>query len=469
MVRPAILDRAQPASGRAPIERRVGCSLGCVARAGACAFRLRPARRWASVRAVTPPQADAFAALRIPAFRTFLTGLTGVFASAQVQTTVLGLQVYALARRAGSIEEASWQVGLIGLAEAIPFLALTLFGGWASDRWDRRWLSAGGMGGLVLAGLWLVLSNVGGLDQTWPLLAAQAIGGASRAVLRPASSALGTELVPVELYANAATWRTNLFHGTTIGGPALGALLYTSIGPLWTYALLLMGYLSGLVAVLRLEPTGRVPPPPSPVFASLREGIRFVFASPVILGALSLDLFAVLFGGAIALIPAFALDVLHTGEASVGLLRASPAVGALLMGAWLSRHPTRRNTGPVLFGCVAAFGVTWLLFALSPWFWLSAALLAAGGALDNVSMVLRATLLQTYTPPHLMGRVSAVNGFFIGSSNELGAFESGATARLLGLVNSVLVGGALTVLTAVTTAWLCPPLRRLDRIERARS
>ncbi len=416
---------------------------------------------------MSAPTHDAFAALRIPSYRLMMTGLTGVFLSTQIQTTVLGLQVYELTRRTSDVGEAAWQVGLIGLAEAIPFLSLTLFGGWASDQWDRRLLSALGLLGLFAGAVWLVISNVGGATSTWPLLGAQALGGAARAVLRPASAALGAELVPPALYANAATWRTNLFHGTTIGGPAVGALLYTSIGPLWTYALLLLGYAGGFVAVLRIPPTGRVPPPPTPVFESLREGVRFVFATPLLLGALSLDLFAVLFGGATALIPAFALDVLHSGEQSVGLLRAAPAVGALLMGVWLARHGMHRRAGPVLLACVAAFGVTWVGFAFSPWLWLSALLLAAGGALDNVSMVLRATLVQTCTPPQLMGRVSAVNGFFIGSSNELGAFESGAAARLLGLVPSVVVGGLLTVATVAVTAVACPPLRRLDRVEDA--
>ncbi len=407
---------------------------------------------------------DSLAALRLPAFRTFMGGMFGIFLATQIQTTVLGLQVYELARSTRGIGEAAWAVGLVGLAEALPFLALTLFGGWASDHYDRRKLSLWGLLGLVVGAAWLLGLNLQGARALWPFYAVQAMAGVARALFRPASVALGTELIPKDLYANAATWRSTLFHIATVAGPALGALLYAWKGPFWTYVVMTAGYLAGALSLLALPPRPRPEATSRGVLEGLAEGIRFVFSQQVVLAALSLDLFAVLFGGAVAMIPAFALDVLHAGPQSVGWLRAAPALGAVLMGLWLARHGMFRRAGTTLLICVAAFGLTWILFAYSKFFWLSLTLLAVGGALDNVSVVLRATLVQTYTPQALMGRVSAVNSFFIGSSNELGAFESGAAARLLGLIPSVAFGGCLTFLTVAVTAWRAPELRRLRQI-----
>lgn len=413
---------------------------------------------------MSDPASDSLAALRVPAFRTFMGGMFGIFLATQIQSTVLGLQVYELARATRGIGEAAWAVGLIGLSEALPFLALTLFGGWASDHYDRRVLSLWGLLGLMLGAAWLLVLNLHGAAALWPFYAVQALSGVARALFRPASQALGTELIPKDLYGNAATWRSTLFHTATVAGPAVGALLYAWKGPLWTYGVMTTCYLLGALSLLALPPRPRPEGAATSVFGGLAEGIRFVFSQQVVLAALSLDLFAVLFGGAVAMIPAFALDVLHAGPRSVGWLRAAPALGAVLMGLWLARHGMFRRAGLTLLICVGAFGLTWILFAFSPFFWLSLLLLALGGALDNVSVVLRSTLVQTYTPQALMGRVSAVNSFFIGSSNELGAFESGAAARLLGLIPSVAFGGCMTVLTVAATAWKAPALRRLRRI-----
>ncbi|MBI3131064.1 MAG: MFS transporter [Acidobacteria bacterium] len=413
---------------------------------------------------MTEPSSDSLAALRVPEYRTFMGGMFGVFLATQIQTTVLGLQVYELARATRGVADAAWAVGLIGLAEALPFLALTLFGGWASDHYDRRALSLWGLLGLLLGAVWLVQLNLGGAHHLWPFYAVQALAGVARALFRPASVALGTELIPKELYANAATWRSTLFHIATVAGPALGALLYAWKGPLWTYGVMTFGYLGGFAALLSLAPRPRPAAPATAILDSLKEGVAFVFSQQVVLAALSLDLFAVLFGGAVAMIPAFALDVLHAGPQSVGWLRAAPAAGAVLMGLWLARHGMFKRAGLTLIACVAGFGLTWILFATSKSLGFSLLLLALGGALDNVSVVLRATLVQTYTPQALMGRVSAVNSFFIGSSNELGAFESGLAAKLFGLVPSVVFGGCMTLLTVGATAWRSPQLRKLKHI-----
>ena len=407
---------------------------------------------------------DSLAALRVPEYRTFMGGMFGVFLATQIQTTVLGLQVYEMARATMGVGDAAWAVGLIGLAEALPFLALTLLGGWASDHYDRRALSLWGLLGLLLGAAWLVQLNLRGAHALWPFYAVQAMAGVARALFRPASVALGTELIPKELYANAATWRSTLFHSATVAGPAVGALLYAGKGPLWTYAVMTVGYLAGLAALLSLAPRPRPRAADAAVWTSLKEGVAFVFSQQVVLAALSLDLFAVLFGGAVAMIPAFALDVLHAGPQSVGWLLAAPAAGAVLMGLWLARHGMFRRAGATLLLCVAGFGLTWILFATSKSLAFTLVLLAVGGALDNVSVVLRATLVQTYTPQALMGRVSAVNSFFIGSSNELGAFESGLAAKALGLVPSVIFGGCMTLLTVGATAWRAPQLRKLKHI-----
>ena len=411
-------------------------------------------------------EADSFAALRFPEFRVFMGGMSGVFLATQIQSTVLGIQVYQLVRATGSIGEAALAVGYIGLAEALPFLALTLVGGWASDRMDRRRLCLISHLGILGAGLALVVLNLGPVQTLWPFYAVQALAGLARAFFRPASVALGTELLPKTHYANAATWRSMMFHTATVAGPALGALVYAQFGPFATYGLMSIFLLLGLVSLLRLSPRPRPQPEGGGVRlgAGLAEGIRFVFRSPILLSALSLDLFAVLFGGAIAMIPAFALDVLHVGTQGVGILRAAPALGAVLMGLVLARRGMFPQAGKTLLWCVALFGLTWIGFAVSPYFILSLVLLVVGGALDNVSVVLRGTMVQTFTPQEMMGRVSAVNSFFIGSSNELGAFESGVAARFLGLVPSLVFGGGMTLFTVAITAWRAPELRRLDRI-----
>ncbi|MCU0242500.1 MAG: MFS transporter, partial [Vicinamibacteria bacterium] len=384
--------------------------------------------------------------------------------AANLQTTVLMLQVYELSRVHHGVGESAFATGLVGLAEAIPFLALTLLGGWVSDHMDRRLVSMISYLGLIIGGVWLVALNLAQPHSLWPYYAVQALAGVVRAFFRPASVALGSELLPIALYANGATWRSTLFHISTVAGPALGALLYASCGAATTYSVMVAFLILGLLGFFRVHPRPRRRASSESIWTSVTQGVRFVFSTQLLLAALSLDLFAVLFGGAVAMIPAFALDVLRVGPAWVGPLRAAPAIGAIAMGFWLARRGMFPKAGAVMLGCVALFGVSWIGFALSRSVWLSLALLAVGGALDNVSVVLRGTLVQVVTPQDKMGRVAAVNSFFIGSSNELGAFESGLAARVLGLVPSVVVGGLLTLVTVAVTAWRSPKLRKLEQI-----
>jgi len=400
---------------------------------------------------------DPYSSLRFREYRIFLSSMAVVFAATQIQSTVLGWQVYAITGDPLSL-------GLVGLAEALPFLSLTLVGGWAADRFDRRTLSLLSLAAVGASLAWLLLLSLGTPRSALPLYCAQALAGLGRAFFRPASVALGSELVPRQHYHNAASWRSSVFHSATVLGPAAGGGLIALGGPRLAYGVGLGLIGGGLLALAAVSPRPRPAYVPGHILSELADGVRFVFGQPLVLAALSLDLFAVLFGGATALLPVFATNVLGVGEVGFGFLRAAPAVGSLAMGVALARFGHFRRAGRALLWCVAFFGLSWIAFALSRSYALSLALLALGGALDNVSVVLRSTLVQTFTPQEKMGRVAAVNSFFIGSSNELGAFESGVAARLLGTVPSVVFGGTMTLVTVALVAWRAPELRRLERI-----
>ena len=291
------------------------------------------------------------------------------------------------------------------------------------------------------------------------------VSGIARSFLMAARTALVAELVPRDQYANATAWRTSSWQLAAVLGPAVGGLLYAFGGPAVAYATDLALMAVGVGALLLVRPRGR----PQVVFGegvreSLGAGIRFVFSQPILLGAISLDLFSVLFGGAVALLPVFAADILHVGPQGLGLLRAAPAVGAVGMSLWLAHRPPLRRAGPALLINVALFGVSIIAFGLSQTFWLSAVLLVFNGAVDTVSVVIRSTILQEWTPTPLLGRVAAVNSIFIGSSNEIGAFESGVAAKLLGVVPSVVFGGMMTLGIVGVTAWRVPALRKLKEL-----
>lgn len=405
-----------------------------------------------------PSSADPYLALRHPEYRAFLLGALVLFMGTQIQTVAIGWQVYGLTGDPLSL-------GLVGLCEALPFLALTLLGGHAADRMDRRMLTLLSALPILAAGLGLLAANLhGNPSQVGVFYAAQVLAGAGRAFHRPATQALGSELVPREAYANAASWRSAVFHTAMVAGPALGGLLVAASARL-AYGVEAVLMAAGLLCLARIRPRPRpAEHGDRPALDGLFEGVRFVFREKVVLGALSLDLFAVLFGGAAALLPVFARDILQVGGLGFGVLRAAPAAGSILMSVLLAHRPPLRRAGRTLLLCVAAFGLCWIGFAFSRSFVLSLVLLAASGAFDNVSVVLRATLVQTFTPQPLMGRVAAVNSFFIGSSNELGAYESGLAARFLGLVPSVILGGFMTLGTVGIVAWASPQLRRLREL-----
>ncbi len=406
---------------------------------------------------------DPYISLRIPEYRAFLASVTAVLVATQIQSAVLGWQVYALTGDPLSL-------GLVGLAEALPFLALTLVGGWAADRVDRRTLWLASVAAVSASGGWLLVLSLSAPRSALPFYWAQALAGVGRAFFRPVSAALGAELVSREHYENATTWRSSVSNASMLLGPAAGGALIAVGGPRLAYAVVLGLTVAGLATLTTIAPRPRPRPaaPAGHIADELGDGVRFVFAQPLLLGAMSLDLFAVLFGGASALLPIFARDVLGVGEVGFGFLRAAPAAGSMVMSLALARLGRFRRAGPTLLWSVAFFGLAWIAFALSRSYALSLAILALSGALDNVSVVLRNTLVQTWTPQEKMGRVAGVNSFFIGSSNELGAFESGLAARLLGVVPSVLFGGAMTLASVALVAWRVPSLRRLERIGPAR-
>ena len=404
---------------------------------------------------------DPYVSLRNPAFRWFVASLVAMTLATMVQATVVGWQVYAITRDPLAL-------GLVGLAEAIPFIGAALYAGHVADLYDRKRLSLVAVAvqtacAVVLLAFTLRPALLAG-GRVWPIFAVVFASGLARSFLQPARTALGAEIVPRETYANAVAWRSSLWQFAAVVGPALGGVLYGFSGARLAYAVEAALCVAALVLFARMAYT-RTPAPPQQggIRENLTVGIRFLLTQPELLGAQVLDLFSVLFGGATALLPIFASEILHVGPQGLGVLRAAPAAGAVLISVVLA-HRRLRRAGRMLFLCVAGFGVCWIVFAVSRSFWLSLAVLFASGMLDNVSVVIRSTLLTVRTPPEMLGRVSAVNQIFIGSSNEIGSFESGVAARLLGTVTSVLLGGFFTLGVVGVTAWKTPALRQLDEL-----
>jgi MFS family permease len=388
----------------------------------------------------------------------FLASITTVSFAIQIQNTTVGYQMYLLTGDALAL-------GMVGLAEAIPFIALALGGGLVADRVDRRRIALAALSTMVLASLGLLAVARGALAFTSARLAIYgliAVGGVCRSFLQPARTALAAQLAPRALHAQAVAWRTGLFQLAGALGPGAGGLLCGYLGVSGAYAVA-AGLL--LVAILLLAgvrtPVRAAPLPARSPWASLREGMAFLKSEGVLLPAFLLDLFAVLFGGAVALLPVFATDILRVGPVGLGFLRAAPSAGALLASVFLALRPPLRRAGRALLAAVAGFGVAMIVFALSRSFGLSLLVLAVSGALDMVSVVVRSTLLQLRVPEHMLGRVASINQIFIGSSNEIGAFESGLAAHLVGTVPAVVFGGAVTLAVVAVAAWRAPNLRRL--------
>jgi hypothetical protein len=398
--------------------------------------------------------------LRHRDFSLYVAATVATAFAIEMSFVAIGWQVYAIHRD-------PLDLGLVGLAMFLPLPLLALPAGHWSDRYPRRTVLALATALDAAVALGLLAVTRAGADQTWPFFALAFATGVASAVGSPAGRAMTPSLVPQAILVKAFAQRSVAFQLSVIVGPALGGLLFSLHAEL-VYAASAVFSLLALAAVLAMHHGRDGAGAGSPDLASVLGGVRLVRRTPVLLGAISLDLFAVLFGGAVALLPVFARDVLAVGPAGLGVLRAAPAVGALCAAFVLAHRPVRRRAGGTLLTVVAAYGVTMVVFGLSETMWLSLVALAAGGAVDTVSVVLRQTILPLVTPDELRGRVTAVEMVFISASNELGAFESGVAAALLGAVPAVVLGGLVTIGVALTWTRLFPQLARVDRLDELR-
>ena len=401
-------------------------------------------------------------------FRRYQLARAAVILGAEAQSVAVAWQVYSITHRA-------LDLGYTGLALFLPGLLFLLPAGHVADRFDRRLVILACYSLQVVCTLTLTLLARAAVHDVFPIYAVLFLIGVGRAFSGPASSALVPHLVPERHFVNAVTWGGAIFQFANVTGPALGGLLFTfplrhfvrstrlegaGIVYVFTLGTLMMFLL--LVGSLHVR-LGRMEHRDISLQVVL-AGFKYVWNMPLLLGSFSLDLFVVLLGGAVALMPIFANEILHTGPRGLGVLRAAPAIGALTMSLVMARFPIRRYAGKRLFVCVAIFGVATVIFGLSRNLWLSLAALAVGGAADTISVIIRGSLLQLATPPEMRGRVSAVNSLFIGASNELGEFESGLTAQWWGAVRATLVGGIGALAVAGTWAALFPALRHADEL-----
>ena len=406
---------------------------------------------------------EAFTAVRNYNFRYFLGYRFLMTMATMMQSVIVSWHMYFLTKNV------IW-LGLIGLVEVFPQISISLFAGHYVDLWNRKKIVRYTTLLLLAGSAILTLYSIESFHSyqhlgIWPMFITIFLTGLSRGILMPANTALLGQLVDKKDYANAATWSSANWQVAAVMGPALGGLIYGFSSISVAYGSVFILFLFSLWMISRVEVAGRIVSDKvseEDIFSRIREGIGFVMKSPQLLGAFSLDMFAVLFGGAVAMLPVFASDILHVGPQGLGFLRACPALGAIFMSFYLMFNPPVKNSGRTLLLAVSAFGLCMIGFAFSHWFWLSALLLLLSGLFDNVSVVIRGTILQLYTPEHMRGRVASVNSIFIGSSNELGAFESGMAAKLMGLVPSVAFGGIMTLIVVATTAKVNPVLRKLS-------
>ncbi len=403
---------------------------------------------------------DPYAALRVRDFRILLLTRLAITIASQMEVVIVRYQVYALTHD-------PLPIGIAGLVEAIPTLIVLLFAGQIADRMERRKLVILSRTALIFSagGLLLLSFTMGSLYPTtgiWPIYAMIFIAGAASGFLSPASFAYNSEILPKEFYANGAAWNSSTWQTGAILGPTIGGLIagFLSISAAYGVDVVLTAASAFLVFLIPARPfEPRVREESS--LQSIVAGWKFVFRNQPILGSISLDLFAVLFGGATAMLPVYASEVFHVGAEGLGLLQAAPSVGAVLVSVIFAHYRLRGSVGKQILFTVAMFGITILLFAVCTNIYLALALLVLYGATDSVSVIIRSTVIQILTPDAMRGRVAAINSMFIGTSNEIGAFESGVAAKLMRLVPSVVFGGIMTLLTVSVVATIAPKLRKL--------
>ncbi|MDP2525922.1 MAG: MFS transporter [Maribacter dokdonensis] len=406
---------------------------------------------------------DPYAALRFKEFNIFLLVRFAMVFAWSMQFIVIEWQVYTITKDPLSL-------GIIGLMEVIPAVGMALFAGHIVDQKEKRNLLMKCIFGFSVISFGLFMLSLPSVLETYEtktilygIYALVFCGGLVRAFLGPTIFSLIALIVPKKIYPNAATWSSTTWQMASVLGPALAGFSISIIGVHWSMCVIFGFSLLALTALFNISKKPILNPKiGEPVFQSLKEGLTFVFKTRAVLGALTLDMIAVLFGGAVALLPIFAQDILHVGSEGFGVLRAAPAVGAAITMLGSTRFPLHKNAGKKLLLAVFGFGICMIVFGLSTYFWLSVIALFLSGAVDGVSMIIRQTILQLKTPDNMRGRVASVNSMFVGSSNELGAFESGVTAKLMGTVTAVVFGGSMTLLTVGLTAIVSPKFRKLD-------
>lgn len=392
-------------------------------------------------------------------FRLYQSARLFSIVSTEMQSVAVAWQVYELTRK-------PVYLGYVGLAQFLPGILLFLVAGHAADRFDRRRVLLVSYAGYAIGSILLFTYTMRGISSVIPVYGILLFIGTIRAFSGPAGQSLMPQLVPEEYFQNAVAWGSSIFMVATVMGPAMGGLIYGwANGAVAVYVAATAMYVAAIVSVeLMHVRTGRMEKKDVSL-ETLLVGFHYIWRKKVILGAISLDLFAVLLGGAVALLPVYAKEILHTGPWGLGLLRSAPAVGAMIMAVLLAFHPLRSRAGAIMLWCVAMYGFFTIVFGYSRTFAISLAALFTVGAADMVSVVVRATLVQMSTPPEMRGRVSAVNLLFVGASNEFGQFESGITAQWFGAVRAVVLGGVGTLVVVSLWAWKFPGLRKVDRLD----
>lgn len=408
-----------------------------------------------------PSKHDPYSALRISEFRNFVIARFFLTIAALMQAVIVGWQVYELTKDPLSL-------GLIGLAEVIPSIAVSFFAGHIVDTSVRKHVLMFAYALLFFCAfaLFIVAADIAGIPDTGKVTAIYSIifiSGIARGFTMPSAFAFWAQLIPPEIFANAVTWNTSTWQLGAVLGPAVAGFVYALVGFSYSYLIITIIIASALILIsfIKKRPKPEITGQNS-IIEKLTAGLKFVFNQKIILGAISLDMFAVLFGGATALLPIFSAEILFAGPEGLGMLRAAPAFGAVFMALFLTRRPPKKHAGVNLLACVFAFGISIIVFAVSKNFYLSLFALALSGAFDAVSVVIRSTIIQLMTPDNMKGRVSAVNSIFIGSSNEIGAFESGLAAKIMGTVPSVVFGGAMTLVVVFIVWFFSPKLRKLN-------
>ena len=406
---------------------------------------------------------DPYLALRYKEFRAYVLARFLITIALTMQAVIIGYEVYELTN-------SKMLLGLIGLTEAIPAIGIALYGGYVADKSEKRNMLVAFISlYTVMCALLLVfthsdmIASIGKENVVILIFFIIFFTGIARSFSGPASFGLAAQIVPREVYQSSITWASTAWQSGAVLGPAVGGILLGKAGITFTFGIIVVFLCIAIISLLMIDkkPIQFIPKGES-VYESAIQGLKFVYHNKVILSCISLDLFAVLFGGAIALLPVYAKDILHVGAEGLGWLRASQAMGTILMLLFLAYFPIKKNAGKILLGAVFGFGIFIILFGISKLFWFSMFCLIMSGALDGISVSIRHTIVQMATPDEMRGRVSAVNSMFIGSSNEIGEFESGATASLMGTVPAVIFGGCMTCLVVIVTFFTSPSIRKLE-------